>query len=68
MFSGFILPPDSEETELGSSDQKASISAGKNTGVVLVLCRAQKCVPTAISGGVDVFEVPGCPLLGQMSS
>ena len=28
--------PDSKETELGSSDQEASSSAGKNTGVVLV--------------------------------
>ena len=43
----------------------------KNTGVVLVLCSdvcAWKCVPTAISGGVDISEVPGCHLLRQMSS
>ena len=45
-----------------------SPSAGKNTGVVLVPCRAWKCVPTAICGGVDIFEVPGCHLLRQMSS
>ena len=32
------MPPDSKETELGSSDQEASPSAGKNTGVVLVPC------------------------------
>ena len=29
---------------------------------------AWKSVPIAISGGVDIFEVPGCHLLGQMSS
>ena len=30
--------------------------------------RAWKCIPTAISGGVDISEVPGCHLLQQMSS
>ena len=30
--------------------------------------RAWKCVPTAIYGGGDIFEVPGCHLLRQMSS
>ena len=54
------MPPDSKETEPGSSDQEASPSAGKITGVVLVPCRAWKCVLTAISGGVDFSEVPGC--------
>ena len=29
---------DSKESELGSSDQEASPSAGKNTGIVLVPC------------------------------
>ena len=62
MFSGCTVLPDSKETELGSSNQEASPSAGKNTGIVLVPCRAWKCVPTAIS------EVPGCHLLWQMSS
>ena len=62
------VSPDSKETELGSSDQEASPSAGKNTRIVLVPCRAWKCVPTAISGGVDISEVPGCHLLQQMSS
>ena len=57
------VPPDSEETELGSSDQEASPSAGKNIGVVLVPCHTWKCVPTAIFGGVDISEVPGCHLL-----
>ena len=68
MFSSCIVPPDSKEIEFGSSDQEAFPSAGKNTGVVLVLCRVWKCVPTAISGVVDISEVPGCHLLRQMSS
>ena len=38
MFSGYTLQPDSKETELGSSDQEASLSTGKNTEVVLVPC------------------------------
>ena len=59
------MSPDSKETELGSSDQEASPSAGKNTEVVLVLvpCCAWKYVPTAIFGGVDILKVPGCHLL-----
>ena len=55
--------PDSKDTELGSSNQEASPSAGKNIGIVLVPCRAWKCVPTAISGGVDISEIRGCHLL-----
>ena len=50
------MPPDSKETKLGSSDQEDSPSAGKNTGVV-------KCIPTAISSGVVISQVPGCHLL-----
>ena len=68
MFSGCTVPPDNKEAELGSSDQEASPSASKNTGVVLVPCRVWKCVPTAISGGVDISEVPRCHSLRQMSS
>ena len=52
-----------EDTEIGSSDQEVSPSAGENTGIVFVPCRTRKCVPTAISGGVDIPEVPGCHLL-----
>ena len=52
------MPFDSKETELESSDQEASPTVGKNTGEVLVLARAWKCVPTAISGGVVISEVP----------
>ena len=63
MFSDCTVPCDSKETELGSSDQEASPSAGKNTRIVLVPCHTWKCVPTAISGGVDISEVPGGHLL-----
>ena len=68
MFSGCTVPPGVKETELGSSDQKACPSAGKNTGIVLVPCCTWQCVPTAISGGVDFSEVPWCHLSRQMSS
>ena len=68
MFSGCTVPPDSKETELESSDQEVSPSAVKNAGVVLVPCRARKCVSTPISGGVVISEVPGCRLLRQVSS
>ena len=63
MFSGYTVLPGSKETELRSSDQEASQTAGKYARVVLVPCCTWKCVPTAISGGVDTFEVPGCHLL-----
>ena len=63
MFSGYTVPPGSKETKFGSSDQEASPSAGKNTGIVLVPCRAWKCFPTAISGGVDISDVPACHFL-----
>ena len=53
---------DSEETKLRSTGQQAFPSAGKNTRVVSVPCRARKCAPTAISGGVDISELPGCYL------
>ena len=63
VFSGSTVPPNSKETELGSSYQEASPSAGKNIGIALVPCCAWKCVPTAIFGGVDISKVPGCHLL-----
>ena len=62
------MPPDTKEAKLGSSDQEASPSAGKTTGIVLVPCCTWKCVLRAISGGVDISEVPGYHLLQQMSS
>ena len=68
MLSDCIVPPDSKETELRSSNQEASPSAGKNTRVVLVPCSRMEVNPTATSGGGDIFEVPGCHLLWQMSS
>ena len=63
MVSGCTVPPGNKETKLGSSNQKASPSADKNTRIVLEPCCAWKCVPTAISGDVDISEVPGCYLL-----
>ena len=51
------MPADSKETKLGSSNEEASPSAGKDTGVVLVPCL---CIPTAISGSVDIYEVSVC--------
>ena len=63
MLSNCTVLSDSKETELRSSDEKASPSAGKNTGIVLVPCRAWKCVSTAISGGVDIPEIAGYNLL-----
>ena len=63
MFPGCTMLPDVEETELGSSDQEASLSAGKNTWIALLPYCTWKCVLTAISCGVDIYEVPGCHLL-----
>ena len=51
MFYGCTVLSGTKETELGSSDQKASPSAGRNTGVVLVPC---------LCDSVDISEVPGC--------
>ena len=60
MFSGCTVLLDSKETKLGSSNQEASPSAVKNTRIVLVPCCPWRCVPTALSGGVDICEAPGC--------
>ena len=65
MFSDCTMPPDSKETKLGSSNQKFSPSPGKKNRVVLTTCRTWKFVPTAIFGGGDTSEVPGCHLLRQ---
>ena len=67
MFSVWTVPPDSTETELGSSYQEASPLAGKNTRVILVSYCAWKYTHTVISGDLDISEVPGCYLLRQMS-
>ena len=45
MFSGCTVPPDSKGIKLGSSDLKAFPSAGKYTGVVLVLCSRMEVHP-----------------------
>ena len=68
MFSGCTVLPDSKEVKLGSSNQEASQSASKITRVVLVPYCPWKCLPTTISGVVDISEVPGYHLLCQMSS
>ena len=67
MFTGCTVPPDTKETELGSSNHEASPSAAKNTGAALVPCRTWKCVPTAISSGANISGVLGCHLLQQIS-
>ena len=53
------MPPDGKEIKLGKIGQEASPSAGKNTRVVSVPCRAWKCIPVAISCGVNIFEYLG---------
>ena len=68
MFSSRTVAPDSKVTELGSSDQEASPSAGKTTRIVLVPCRAWKCDPTTVLAGVDISDVSECHLLRQMIS
>ena len=61
------VSPNSKEADVGSSDQVASTSSGKNTGVVLRPCCAWRCVPAAISSGMDIYEVPEYHLLQQIS-
>ena len=68
MFSGCSVLFDSQKTKPGNSNQEAYPSAGKNTGVVLVLCHAKYFISTATSSGLNIPEVPGYHLLQQMSS
>ena len=68
MFYSCTLLHSSKETKLGSSDQEAPPSAGKNSRVVLVPSCSLKCVPTAISGGADISGVPLGHMLRQVSS
>ena len=49
------VTPDSKDTELGSSDQEASPSAGKNTGVVLVPCSRMEVRPYSYFGWCGYF-------------
>ena len=44
MFSGCTVLSDSKESELENSNQEASPSAVKNTGIVLAICCTWKCV------------------------
>ena len=45
VFSGCTVPPDSKEIKLGSSNQEASPSTGKNTGVALEPCSRMEVHP-----------------------
>ena len=54
MLSGCIVPPDSKKTELRSGNQEASSSAGKNTRIVLVPCRAWKSRMEVAHGSVSL--------------
>ena len=58
MFSGCTVPPDSKETGLGSSDQEASPSGGKNIGVVLVPCSCMEVHPYSYFWWCGYFQVP----------
>ena len=54
-------------THGGFHMEKTAPSAVKNTGIILVSCRAtRKCVLTAVFGNVDIPEVPEYHLLRQM--
>ena len=70
MFSDCTVPPDNKETELGSSDQEASQSVGKNTGGSFSAMFAHGSASLQLFPVVcvDISEVPGCHLLRQMSS
>ena len=67
-FSSCIVPPDSKETELGSSDHQQLHQQVEIPGQFYCHVRAWKCVSTAFSGGADIIEIPWCHLLQQMSS
>ena len=52
-----------KDTKFGSSDEEASPSTGKNTGVALVPCCAWKYVRAAIFCAVDISIFTGFHLL-----
>ena len=69
MFFGYTVPPDSKEIELGSNDQEASPSVGKNARVVLApRFRIEVHLYSYFWWCGYLSEVPGCYLLRQMSS
>ena len=54
------MPPGTKETKLEGATKEVFYQQVK-----MFLChvRARQCVPTAISGGVDVFVALGCHLM-----
>ena len=58
MFSACTLPSDSKETGLGSRNQEASPSAGKNTVVVLMPCSLMEVRPYSYSWWCGYFWGP----------
>ena len=68
MISGCTMLPDCKKTKLGSSSQEVSPSTGKNTREALLPCCTWKCVPIAISGGMDILVVPRCHFFRQTNS
>ena len=67
MFSSCTVPPNKKGEQLGSSNQEASPSAGKTTGIVLVTCRACK-YPYRYFRRREFFGGPWLSLLRQTSS
>ena len=59
MFSGCTVPPDSKETELGSSDQAASPSAGKNNRWLQVVLDAKFSQEYPANAGVPQGSILG---------
>ena len=69
MFSGFIVLPDSKETELEGATKRFLHQQVKYWGKFSSMLCMEVChYVTAISGGVDIPEVSGCHLLRQMCS
>ena len=66
---GYTLPPDRKETKLESSNQEASPSPGKNTGVVLVPCFRMEVHSYSYFRWCGYFWGPWCcHFLWQISS
>ena len=57
MLYGCTVPPDSKDIEFGGSNQEASSSAGKNTGLVLVPQCAWKYLPTTDEFSVRLTKI-----------
>ena len=60
--SGYTMPSD-KETDLGISNQEASLSEAENARVVLQPCHSRKCGPIATSSDVDLSKLLWCHLL-----